>query len=151
MSTFADPADWPVSAIMDHSGDFFSAADGLVRPFTSDLACLTDDGSTALCDGESDLGANSLPSGYRLDCVGTTVDFGSRMNYVGSAGGAGGNCPEGGDLGPLSYLDYNGHPGYDFDTSNTAPFEAVLAAAAGDLAFPEVDPCEWEPRWIQHS
>lgn len=81
-------------------------------------------------------GSNSPPRGYRLDCLGTAVDFGQRLSYSGVDGGDTGQCG-GGEIGPVAYLNYDGHSGYDFDTDFG---DVVLAAAGGTLEYPDTNP-----------
>lgn len=120
---------WVVTAILDHSGSYYQA-DGTVKAFVTDLSCT----GGAPCIGEVANGSNTPPAGYRLDCAGTPVDFGDRLNYVGVDAGDSGQCgPPTGNTAASAYINYDGHSGYDLDTTFG---DVVLAAAAGILEFP---------------
>jgi hypothetical protein len=114
------------TAVLDHLGGYYQS-DGLIRAFRTDLGC-----SSPPCLGQANFGANVAPSGYRQDCNGTPIHiFG--LAYVGAAGSGGvGSCP-GGSTNAAAYLNYDGHSGYDFDTSFG---DVVVAAAAGYLDAP---------------
>lgn len=117
----------PVTAVLDHSGDY-QDLDGLVKAFRTDLGC-----SSPPCVGNSLFGTSLAAPGYRQDCSGTPIGFGSALTYVGLPGSGGmGSCP-GGATGSASYLNIDGHSGYDFDASNG---DVILAAAAGYLDAP---------------
>lgn len=101
-ATNVDPSVWPVTAILDHSGGYYTEVDGRVLPFSTELVCDPGDGGTSECDGELLLGSNGPPqSGYRLDCAGTPVDFGGRLAYVGVVGGDAGLCNPIGNVQPI--------------------------------------------------
>lgn len=137
----------PVSAVLDHSGNYY-APDGAVRAYRTDLGC-----TSPPCIGFQNFGANTPPSGYRQDCAGTAINFHGELEYVGAASGDVGSCA-GGATTPSSYLDYDGHSGYDFDASWG---DVIVAAAPGILDRPNfVDPIlggnttDFNPLRIRH-
>jgi Peptidase family M23/Kelch motif len=80
--------------------------------------------------GDAEYGQNAAPPGYRASCDGPPYGF-PQFVYQGTGGGGTGTCPGGpGGLGPTSYLDYDGHPGYDFPYPSG---EWIVAAAGGVL------------------
>ena len=118
---------FPVTAVLDHIGDYYSP-DGFVKAFRTDIGC-----ASPPCVPQANFGANLSPSGYRQDCAGTPISFSGVLVYVGaSSPGSIGTC-SGGLTGATSYLNYDGHSGYDFETSYG---DVILAAAAGILDAP---------------
>ena len=142
---------WSVTSVLDHSGSYYQS-DDVVKPFTTELTCTGGPPCLALAAN----GANGAPSGYRLDCEGTHVDFGNRLTYSGSGSGGIGLCPPGGLTDAASYLNYDGHSGYDFDTTFG---DVILAAAGGTLEYPLTtpdpvvggDPSRFNALRIRHS
>jgi murein DD-endopeptidase MepM/ murein hydrolase activator NlpD len=84
--------------------------------------------------GDSEFGENTAPSGFRKSCQGEAFHF-AQFDFVGAAAGTIGSCP-GGATGRTSYLDYDGHPGYDFAYP---PGEWIVASAEGWLERPDED------------
>lgn len=114
---------FPVTAVLDHSGGYYSP-DGIVKAFRTDLGC-----AAPPCLAQQTFGENAAPAGYRQDCGGTPFSFSGVLTYAGAGFGGTGTCP-GGATAATSYLNYDGHSGYDFDTSFG---DVILAAAPGIL------------------
>jgi len=121
-----------VSAVLDHhvpTGYNCNASDtcGEVVGTETVYHVLAFDGSRGSASYGSN-GATCPPPGYRMDSQGTRFDFTPALEYVGIPSVA---------CGGTSYLNYDGHPGYDFAY---AEGRAIIAAADGILEVPVEDP-----------
>jgi len=88
--------------------------------------------------GDAEFGENAQPPGYRESCAGDIFSFPDFV-YAGSISGGTGTCP-GGLTGAQSYLDYDGHSGYDFNyAGDSDQGDPILATAAGWLEIPASD------------
>ncbi len=94
--------------------------------------------------GDAIFGANDPPAGYRKSCSAEPFVF-SRLDYVGSSGQVPPQ-PCGSPSAPVTYLNYDGHPGHDFAYGDD---QWIVAAAEGWLDRPDEDfvnsPCSGNP------
>ncbi|HEX4955745.1 MAG TPA: peptidoglycan DD-metalloendopeptidase family protein [Thermoanaerobaculia bacterium] len=141
------PAVAAVTSVLDHHLPRAGVPDTWRFPYTCWSSCNSEPDRCADDDGirqvlafegslgDAQWGENAAPPGYRRGCDGSAFAF-AAFDYLGAGGGGIGTCGGGATTAP-SYLDYDGHPGYDFGYPLGV---GIVAAADGWLERPATDP-----------